>query len=136
MKVVLDTNVLIAALITKGVCSELLERCVLRHEIVLSESILAETKDRLVGKFRYSDAEADEAVDLFRSEVCLVAPTPLAAPVCRDPDDDVILGTAVAGQAKCIVTGDKDLLVLKRFQGIEIVSPSEFAEFEMRDSDG
>ena len=45
-------------------------------------------------------------------------------------DDDQILATAVAAKAACIVTGDKDLLVLQRYLGIEILSPSEFADFE------
>ena len=53
------------------------------------------------------------------------------AQICRDPDDDAILGTAVAGNADCIVTGDSDLLVLERFQDVDIISPSEFAEYEV-----
>ena len=47
------------------------------------------------------------------------------------PDDDAILGTAVAGNADCIVTGDSDLLVLDRFRDVDIISPSEFAGYEV-----
>ena len=50
--------------------------------------------------------------------------------VCRDPDDDIILGTGIAGNVTCIVTGDKDLLVLKRFDSVDIVSPAEFSRYE------
>ena len=54
----------------------------------------------------------------------VVAP-PLPKPVCRDPDDDAVLACALAGQADLIVSGDDDLLVLKKFQGIPIVKPAE-----------
>ena len=50
--------------------------------------------------------------------------------MCRDPDDDEIIATAVAGNCDFIITGDKDLLVVQRFSGIEIVSPREFLEYE------
>jgi len=47
------------------------------------------------------------------------------------PDDDMILATAIAGSAECIVTGDKDLLVMNEFQGVKIVSPKDFSELEV-----
>jgi putative PIN family toxin of toxin-antitoxin system len=130
MRLVLDTNVLIAALIARGVCADLLEHCVLGHTIVTSAVILTELRENLVGKFKYTTQEADEAVDLLQSQSEIVTPEDLEQPVCRDPDDDQILGTAVGGKAECIVTGDKDLLVLQQYQGIEIVSPGDFADFE------
>ncbi len=132
MKLVLDTNVLIAALIARGVCADLLEHCVLRHTIVSSEFIMNELRGHLVGKFKYAALEADGALDLLISQMEIVTPTALPQPMCRDVDDDFILATAVAGQAECIVTGDKDLLVLQQYEGIEIVSPSEFADFETK----
>jgi uncharacterized protein len=130
MRVVLDTNVLIAAFIARGVCADLLEHCVLHHRLVSSEQILDELLQHLQGKFKYTAEEATEALDLLRSKVELAEPVALLQPVCRDADDDWILATAVAGNATCIVTGDKDLLVLKRFQQIEILNPSQFADFE------
>lgn len=130
MKVVFDTNVLIAALIARGVCADLLEHCVLNHTIVSSEFILHELRGHLAGKFKYSNDEADEAVALLRSQMDVVVPEPFAQPVCRDADDDQVLATAMASQAKCIVTGDKDLLVLTNHEGVAIISPSDFADFE------
>ena len=53
---------------------------------------------------------------------------PLPARVCRDKNDDVVLATALAGKADVIVTGDDDLLVLKTFRGIRILSPRQFLE--------
>lgn len=130
MKVVLDTNVLIAAFITRGVCSDLLDHCIRRHELITSEFILDEFRKHLIGKFHYSTAETDEALELLRSKMSVVIPTALEQPICRDPDDDAILGTAVTGGAACIVTGDKDLLILKRVGPIEIVSPAGFSAYE------
>ena len=133
MKLVLDTNVLIAALIARGVCADLLGHCVLSHTIVASDFILDELRTHLVGKFKYTDQDADEAITLFKSQMEIVTPKSLDQPVCRDPDDDQILGTALIGQAECIITGDKDLLVLQQYEGIQIVSPSDFSDFETKD---
>ncbi len=119
---------------TRGWSSTLVEHCVQRHTLVSSDFILNELRKHLVQTFKYSVAGAEEVVSLFRSKMEVVRPTDLGTAVCRDPDDDAILGTAVAGNAVCIVTGDKDLLVLKRFRSIDIIHPSEFAEYEARSS--
>ena len=65
---------------------------------------------------------------LYRRQAAWCEVRPLDAPVCRDPDDDWVLATALAGQADAIVTGDADLLVLDVFQGIAILSPRQFIE--------
>jgi len=130
MKLVLDTNVLIAALISRGVCADLLEHCVLRHTVVSSEFIFAELQKHLLGKFKYSAEEVDSAVTLLRSQVEMVTPIRLDSAACRDPDDDPILATALAGNAACLVTGDKDLLVMKEYREIQMVSPRDFFEYE------
>lgn len=126
MRVVLDTNVLVAAFIAHGTCHEVLEACVYDHEIIASDFLLGELQGTLTRKFGYSPREAEEVVGLLRSRVTLVNPVPLDTPACQDPDDDVILGTALAGACRCLVTGDKDLLVLKRYQGIAIIPPADF----------
>src|SRR4051794_11167431 len=130
MRIVLDTNVLIAALISRGLCSELLEHCALNHVLVTSDFILGELHEHLLKKFKYDANEANEAIVLLRSQMEHVAPTLLENQVCRDADDDQVLGTAVAGKATCVVTGDNDLLVLRRFKEVEILSPAKFAAFE------
>ena len=55
-------------------------------------------------------------------------PVLLAAPVCRDPDDDIVLATALAAKAGVVISGDDDLLCLKTQQGIRIQSPRQFLE--------
>src|SRR5262249_24733304 len=130
--VVLDTNVLIAAFIAQGRCADLLEHCVQRHKVVLSEFIMSEVREHLLGKFKYAESEADELVALLRHSSELVTPPPLDSPVCRDPDDDTVLATALAANADCLVTGDKDLLAIGQFRNIPILRPADFAEFEAR----
>jgi predicted nucleic acid-binding protein len=80
--------------------------------------------------------QADQSVRLLRTRLEVVEPVALRAQVCRDPDDDVVLGTAVAGRCDAIVTGDKDLLDLVRYRDIPIVSPRGFWSLESRGSSG
>ena len=130
MKIVLDTNVLIAAFITHGTCNELLEHCAHNHEVVLSAFIIDEFFQKLTGKFDFTRDEANNAVKLLKSRFEIRIPIQLPQQICRDPDDDKIIGTALAGRCECIVTGDKDLLALQHANGIHIISPSKFWAFE------
>lgn len=130
MKLVLDTNVLISAFIAHGACHELLEHCAINHQVVLSPFILAEFKQTLIHKFGFSADEADEADALLRSRFDVITPLTLAEPICRDADDDHVIGTALAGHCACIVTGDKDLLDLRCVKQIQVVSPSRFWALE------
>jgi putative PIN family toxin of toxin-antitoxin system len=93
--------------------------------LLTSDFILNETREKLTDKFDYADL-ADEAVSLLRSRMELVVPAKLERQVCRDPDDDNVLAAAVSGKCDCIITGDKDLLVLKEYEGITILSPRDF----------
>ena len=132
MRVVFDTNVLISAYIFAGICKMVIDHCIDNHEIeiVLSKTIVNEFNRVLIDKFRYSDGDASVTIETIALASEIVEPVTFDKQICRDPDDDAILGTAVAGNANCIVTGDSDLLVLEGFQGVDIVSPSEFARYE------
>ena len=85
MKLVLDTNVLIAAFISRGVCADLLEHCMTSHTIVASDFIIGELRGHLVGKFKFSEQEADEAVELLKSHMQIVIPSPIDPPVWALP---------------------------------------------------
>lgn len=130
MRLVLDTNVLLAAFISRGVCHELLEHCEREHTLVGSEFILGEFEEKLVSKFDAPPSKGREAAALLRSRMELVDPVPLEAPVCRDPDDDWVLASAVAGTCECIVTGDEDLLSLGEYLGVRILAPNTFWNYE------
>jgi putative PIN family toxin of toxin-antitoxin system len=130
MRLVFDTNVLIAAFIAKGICINIVEHCLLVHYCILSDFIIEELEEKLTRKFKYSSLKTFEVINLLTSRMHIIKPSVLKNPVSRDPDDDIILGTAIAGDANCIVTGDKDLLILKKFKSIKILSPREFIEYE------
>jgi len=130
MKVVLDTNVLIAAFIAHGVCTDVFEHCVRRHVLVTSQAMLGEFRRVMVNSFHYSPRQIQQATQLLRSRAVLVTSANLETRICRDPDDDVVLATAIAGDAACIITGDQDLLVIQHFRGVAIVRPAGFADYE------
>jgi len=130
VKLVLDTNVLVAALVARGVCSDLLEHCVRQHIVISSQPMLNELRDVLTRKFRQRDVDVRNALRLFEETFTLVAPDVLEPPTCRDHDDDVVLATALAGNCAAIVTGDQDLLVLDPFKGIRVLTPSAFWKWE------
>lgn len=125
MTVVLDTNVIVAALVAKGLCHEVVVRALGTGSVVTSPALLDELERTLRAKFTIGPA-ATAFLEQLRLRVHLVVPTPLAAPVSRDADDDVVLATAVAASATVIVTGDLDLLIMRSYRGIEIVTPREF----------
>ncbi|MBN1942176.1 MAG: putative toxin-antitoxin system toxin component, PIN family [Phycisphaerae bacterium] len=128
MKVVLDTNVLLAAFACGGVCRDVLKTCILVHHILLSEFILEEFRRKLQAKFHMPDADVEANLSLLRSRCLIVAPAAVDAAACPDPDDLPVLGTLLAAEANCLVTGDKALLHIKNFKGFPILSPREFLD--------
>ena len=126
MRVVLDTNVIVAAFATRGLCAEVLEVCVSGHSIVLSEHILSETEEKLVDKIRLSKKAARAIIDYLKDIAEIVTPVPLDESLCRDKDDTIILGTAQGGSANFLITGDDDLLILKSYKNVKIVTPRQF----------
>jgi putative PIN family toxin of toxin-antitoxin system len=128
VRLILDTNVLIAALAADGLCRDLVRVALRPHTIITSEPLLDELRRTLRAKFRINRQEL-RFLSLFEERAEIVIPISLGKQVCRDPDDDVVLATALAGRADLIVTGDNDLLVLKTFRSIRILSPRQVLEF-------
>lgn len=130
MRLVLDTNVVASALLWGGVPRLLLQAGrEKRIELFTSTAILAELTD-ILGRRKFGKKIAasaltiDQIVDRYAALADLVrpAPTPRIAP---DPDDDVVIGTALAAKADLIVTGDKALLSVAEYQGVRLVTVSE-----------
>ena len=127
MRVVLDANVVVAAFASRGLCEAIFELCLDSHEIVLSEHLLREIHRNLVKKVKLPKNGADQIITLLRDNGAVVMPADVPADACRDADDLPVLGLGVAAEADCIVTGDKDLLVLEKFRSIRILSPGDFS---------
>jgi uncharacterized protein len=130
VRVVLDTNVLLSALFTRGVCEALLDAinesdaC----RVVLSDHILAEFREHAETKFGAPADEVERAVNLLRRRAEIVEPAALPPRACKDPEDLPVLGTAVAARVDALVTGDGELLALGETHGIPIVSPRDLYE--------
>ena len=136
MRVVLDTNVLVAAFVARGVCTDVFERVIADHELVLSPHILDEFERVMTAKLGFDRIRVERALALFRRVGRVVTTEPLEEPVCRDRDDDAVLPLARSSGATCLVTGDDDLLILKDFEQIPIISPRAFLTFEPQHDSG
>jgi uncharacterized protein len=131
VRIVADSNTLIAAVLWDGLPSLLLvlvERG--KIELYTSRYILEEVDD-VVRRPRFTRRLAligrkPTAIMRELRVVCLLVSPADMPPTYRDPDDDVVLATALSARAKVIVTGDNDLLVLRKFRGIPTLLVREF----------
>lgn len=126
MRVLLDTNVLVSAILFGGVPQDCLRRGLAgEFELVTSIALL----DELERILRYRFGLPAEAVAFARGDLELaaevVAPSTVDA-VSRDPADDIVLAVAREGRVDRVVTGDQDLLAVARYEGTEIVTPRAF----------
>jgi uncharacterized protein len=131
MRLVLDTNTVVSALLWAGTPGRLLDSAE-NGQVTLASSaaLLAELQGVLLRpKFARQLAKRELAVaDLFKgysAMVTLVSPAAIPPTITRDPADDQVLAAAISAEAKLIVSGDAHLLDLKSFAGIEIVTASE-----------
>jgi len=132
MKVLLDTNVIFSAFATRGLAQAVFELCLERHTIIVSEHVLSELAARLEKKLRMPSEKAQLVTDYLRESCLLGEENSVEERMCRDEKDKHILGLAKKMRADFIVTGDMDLLVLKRYCDTPIVTPRGFWEKEKK----
>ena len=94
--------------------------------LVLSPFILKEFENVFLKKLSASKEQIRTAAKLISETAQMVSHAPTVSGICRDPDDDQILSCALSAEANYLVTGDSDLLQLKDFRGIEILTPGAF----------
>lgn len=128
MRVFLDTNVLVSAFATRGLCADLLESVLIGHELATGRTVLSELARALRTKIRLPAARGDDIVEFVRLEAALVVgeAEPSDSPV--DDDDRIVLGEALAGAADAFVTGDMTLLALGRVREMRVLSPRQLWE--------
>ena len=126
MRVVLDSNVIVSALSTEGLCNRIFEYCIVKkHTIVISKHIIKEVRSTLRDKFKVNDIAISSTIKFLQEWCELDGHNKLSKRICRDADDDEIIALAKDNNVQYIITGDKDLLVLKKIDGISIISPRE-----------
>lgn len=131
MRIVLDTNILISALIFPGVSAEIFDFIVQNHEIILSEWIIKEFIRKCRDKFKIPSKTLRETLRHLRDKISIQVPEGSIPDICRDPDDNNILWIANTVRAEIILTGDQDLLILKEFGNSQILSPREYKAIHM-----
>lgn len=132
MRAVLDTNVLISGVIATGVPHEVLVRGFRgEYQLVVSVETLAEFRETLAkypDRFGLDDDEIQREVETVRYFAEFVDPDADVQAVEPDPDDDKFLEAAIAGDVEYLVSGDRHLLDLGSFRGVDIVDPRTFYE--------
>jgi len=127
--IVLDTNVYVSHLLMPhSVPDKVVKYAFRNHTVLVSTTLLTELRNTLSRK------KFDVYVSMRDRQKFLHKLQKIAAPVeiiqriavCRDADDNAILEIAVNGQAAMIISGDKDLLALHPFRGIDILTPAQF----------
>jgi len=131
MKIVLDTNVLVAGLLSPfGLCAEIV-RMVSSGDLVLclDARIISEYSEVLHrAKFRFRADKTEALLDFIEHHGYLVASSPLSDPL-PDVDDQPFLEVAIAGLASCLVTGNHEHFPAARCAGVKVFSPREFLVF-------
>lgn len=128
MRIVFDSNVIIAAFATHGLCHSLFELCLCGHEIVIGDIILNEVEQKLRKRIKVPESVVRDILSYLKKHSVADRPVPVPKDACRDPKDLVILGLAAGSHAEYLVTGDVDLLVLKRYHETTILSPRQLYE--------
>jgi putative PIN family toxin of toxin-antitoxin system len=126
VRAVLDTNVLVSALIDNGKPRKLVLELLDKHTVILSRQMLAELADVISrDKFTVTSSQVDRFVSSLVRMSKMVPDNARFKVLSEDPDDDVVINTAYSGRAEFIVTGDRHLLTLGQFKKTKIVSVNQ-----------
>ena len=123
MKVFFDTNVLLAAFATRGLCADLFAHVLLEHELLVGEFVLRELRTNLRAKLKLPKKAIDEIEALLHDQTVVPTPGEHLSLNITDSDDEWIVAEAMAGQADALVTGDAALQKLGKRAPLPIVSP-------------
>lgn len=126
MRVALDTNVIVSAVATRGLCADVLHLVLAEHRLVVGVTVLAELEKVLRGKMRVPAKLIDEVIALLREEGDVVERGASLDVRVRDRSDVAVLAEAIAGNATLLITGDRDLLAVAVDLPVRILTPRDF----------
>lgn len=128
MRVFLDTNVLVSAFASRGLCADLLRHVLAEHELLVGEVVITEVNRVLRDRMQIPSRTIASLESLLREHTVVPKPVKPHPFPERDPDDQWVLASAVSGKADVLVTGDKDLLDIPSAVPLRILSPRAFWE--------
>ena len=128
---VVDTSTIISAVGWEGKPQQIVDKCLDKEfKLVTSPEILEEVRGVLFRpKFDFIDADRKNEFLLLLSQLAEIVIPKHKVEICRDKDDNKFIELALTARVKIIVSSDEDLLILKEYKDIKILSPSEFLEF-------
>jgi len=126
MRILVDTNVIVSGLIAKGTCFEILEDLVYFHTPIITPYVLAECQKVLLHKFDLSKTTVKSLLHVMERYFKKGENSTKLLNVCRDPDDNQIFADALINKVDIILSGDKDLLLIEKYEQIRIVSPKDY----------
>lgn len=133
IRAVLDTNVFISSLFWRGAPYEIVKKGFAGAFVMItSKEILKEVEQTLTKKFQFPTEDTHAFLKIIALSARIVESKSRLAVVSADPDDNKIIECAVSGQADYIISGDKDLLDLKKYQQIGILPPAAFLKMLLR----
>ena len=128
MIVVLDSGIWISAFQFGGTPQAALDSVFHDHTLAICDQIVAEVRATLVRKFSWKDEEVLAILTEYTSDGKHVAVTDTLHGVCRDPKDDIGFECAVKAKAEIIVSGDHDLLSVKIYNGIQVLTARQYLD--------
>lgn len=129
MKVFLDTNVLVSAYATRGLCADVLRLVLAEHELITSEVVLEELERILAYKIKLSPEVVGQTLAFLRQHPVQPRPDSVENLHVSDPDDAWVLASALAAKADVLITGDPHLLeAMLPVREPAILKPREFWE--------
>jgi len=126
LRVFLDTNVLVSAFATRGLCADVFRHVLAEHTLVTSEVVLQELRRALRTRIKLPSKLIDGIENFLREQEVVPKPPKPSSVAIRDKDDRWILASAEAGAADVLVTGDRDLLAIATDAPLPIVDPRGF----------
>jgi putative PIN family toxin of toxin-antitoxin system len=123
-----DTNVLVSAVATRGLCADIVNAALAEHQVIIGPTVLAELQQVLMRKLRLPTAVVDEVDAFLRLHATVVSTAAELTIRGIDHNDRVVLAEAIGGNSDVLVTGDQDLIRLGSQSRTTILSPRGFWE--------
>jgi len=126
MRVLLDTNVIVSAVATRGLCADVFRVVASKHDLATCSKVLHEVRRILRNKFAVPEEVISEYLELLSQDAIVVESKALPGIRIKDKDDVEIMAAAVAGSVQALVTGDAELQGIKTIQTVRVLSPRAF----------